>query len=122
MIVTLLVALCSAVVTFLMSLVMWRVGVKYKLYPKIRERDVHTTPTPRLGGIAMFFGVVLGPVLFGALSGAVGSCGGVVPVPAGWQRAGSWSSQATTRKRSWAWRLTVSTRSRRLLPGMSTTM
>jgi UDP-GlcNAc:undecaprenyl-phosphate/decaprenyl-phosphate GlcNAc-1-phosphate transferase len=57
-IVTLLVALCSAVVTFLMSLVMWRVGVKYKLYPKIRERDVHTTPTPRLGGIAMFCGVL----------------------------------------------------------------
>ncbi|MCU1475044.1 MraY family glycosyltransferase [Amnibacterium sp.] len=58
MIVTLLVALCAAVVTFLMSLVMWRVGVKYKLYPKIRERDVHTTPTPRLGGIAMFCGVL----------------------------------------------------------------
>ncbi len=58
MIVTLLVALCSAVVTFLMSLVMWRVGVRYKLYPKIRERDVHTTPTPRLGGIAMFAGVL----------------------------------------------------------------
>jgi UDP-GlcNAc:undecaprenyl-phosphate GlcNAc-1-phosphate transferase len=57
-IVTLLVALCSAVVTFLMSLVMWRVGVKYKLYPKIRDRDVHTTPTPRLGGIAMFCGVL----------------------------------------------------------------
>lgn len=58
MIVTLLVALSAAVVTFLMSLVMWRVGVKYKLYPKIRDRDVHTTPTPRLGGIAMFCGVL----------------------------------------------------------------
>ena len=44
MIVTLLVALCAAVVTFLMSLVMWRVGVKYKLYPKIRERDVLPLP------------------------------------------------------------------------------
>ncbi|HEY8318093.1 MAG TPA: MraY family glycosyltransferase [Amnibacterium sp.] len=41
-----------------MSLVMWRVGVKYRLYPKIRERDVHTTPTPRLGGVAMFTGVL----------------------------------------------------------------
>ena len=30
--------------------------------------------------------------------------------------------QATRRKRSWAWRLTVSTRSRRLSPGISTTM
>jgi UDP-GlcNAc:undecaprenyl-phosphate GlcNAc-1-phosphate transferase len=62
-IVTLLVALSSAVVTFLMSLVMWRVGVKYKLYPKIRERDVHTTPTPRLGGIAMFCGVLAAMLL-----------------------------------------------------------
>src|SRR6478735_9383730 len=26
--------------------------------PRIRERDVHKTPTPRLGGIAMFLGVV----------------------------------------------------------------
>jgi UDP-GlcNAc:undecaprenyl-phosphate GlcNAc-1-phosphate transferase len=57
-IVTLLVALCSAVVTFLMSLVMWRVGVRYRLYPRIRERDVHTTPTPRLGGIAMYLGIL----------------------------------------------------------------
>jgi UDP-GlcNAc:undecaprenyl-phosphate GlcNAc-1-phosphate transferase len=35
-----------------------RLSRKYRLYPKIRERDVHTTPTPRLGGLAMFFGVV----------------------------------------------------------------
>jgi UDP-GlcNAc:undecaprenyl-phosphate GlcNAc-1-phosphate transferase len=58
-IVTLLVALCSAVVTFVMSIVMWRVGMRYRLYPKIRERDVHTTPTPRLGGIAMYLGVLV---------------------------------------------------------------
>ncbi|MDH2445098.1 MraY family glycosyltransferase [Amnibacterium sp. CER49] len=63
MIVTLLVALCAAVVTFLMSIVMWRVGVKYRLYPKIRARDVHTTPTPRLGGIAMYLGVLAGLLL-----------------------------------------------------------
>ena len=33
-----------------MSLVMWRVGIRYKLYPEIRERDVHTpahAPTRR---------------------------------------------------------------------------
>ncbi|KRA22344.1 UDP-N-acetylmuramyl pentapeptide phosphotransferase [Microbacterium sp. Root61] len=35
----------------------WRLSLKYKLYPGIRERDVHTTPTPRLGGVAMFLGV-----------------------------------------------------------------
>ena len=58
MIVTLLVALSGAVVSFLMSIVMWRVGIRYKLHPEIRERDVHTRPTPRLGGIAMYTGLL----------------------------------------------------------------
>ncbi|GAA4738221.1 MraY family glycosyltransferase [Amnibacterium soli] len=58
MIVTLLVALVAAVVSFLMSVVMWRVGIRYKLYPEIRARDVHTRPTPRLGGIAMYCGLL----------------------------------------------------------------
>jgi UDP-GlcNAc:undecaprenyl-phosphate/decaprenyl-phosphate GlcNAc-1-phosphate transferase len=57
-IVTLLVALAGAVVSFLMSIVMWRVGIRYKLYPEIRARDVHTRPTPRLGGIAMYTGLL----------------------------------------------------------------
>ena len=48
--------LVAAVVTFVLSLVIWRLGMRYRLYPKIRERDVHTRPTPRLGGIAMFIG------------------------------------------------------------------
>ncbi|MGN6445693.1 MraY family glycosyltransferase [Amnibacterium sp.] len=58
MIVTLLVALSGAVVSFLMSIVMWRVGIRYRLYPEIRDRDVHTRPTPRLGGIAMYTGLL----------------------------------------------------------------
>ncbi|WP_375389058.1 MraY family glycosyltransferase [uncultured Amnibacterium sp.] len=58
MIVTLLVALCGAVVSFLMSIVMWRVGIRFKLHPEIRDRDVHTRPTPRLGGIAMYTGLL----------------------------------------------------------------
>jgi UDP-GlcNAc:undecaprenyl-phosphate GlcNAc-1-phosphate transferase len=57
-IVTLLVALVGAVVSFLMSIVMWRVGIRYKLHPAIRERDVHTRPTPRLGGVAMYTGLL----------------------------------------------------------------
>lgn len=48
----------SAVVTFLLSMVIARLGMKYRLYPAIRERDVHTRPTPRLGGVAMFIGIV----------------------------------------------------------------
>ena len=36
---------------------MWRVALRYRIPPPIRERDVHTRPTPRLGGIAMFLAV-----------------------------------------------------------------
>ncbi len=50
--------LFTATVTFVLAWVVWRLSLKYKLYPGIRERDVHSTPTPRLGGIAMFLGVV----------------------------------------------------------------
>jgi UDP-GlcNAc:undecaprenyl-phosphate/decaprenyl-phosphate GlcNAc-1-phosphate transferase len=52
-------ALISALVTFGMSLVVYRLSLKYRLYPKIRARDVHTRPTPRLGGIAMFVGILV---------------------------------------------------------------
>ncbi|WP_423917730.1 MraY family glycosyltransferase [Frigoribacterium sp. 2-23] len=49
----------SAVVSFVLSVVVWRLGLRYRLYPKIRDRDVHSTPTPRLGGIAMWAGIVV---------------------------------------------------------------
>ncbi len=50
--------LFTAAVTLALSWAVWRLSLKFKLYPGIRERDVHKTPTPRLGGVAMFFGVV----------------------------------------------------------------
>ena len=59
MLMLILMVAISAIVTFALSGVVLRVGLKYELYPKIRDRDVHTRPTPRLGGIAMFCGVVL---------------------------------------------------------------
>ncbi len=46
----------SAVVTFLLAWATWRVGMRFRLYPPIRDRDVHSRPTPRLGGVAMFLG------------------------------------------------------------------
>lgn len=52
-------ALLAALVTFGGSIIVWKLSLKYRLYPKIRERDVHTRPTPRLGGIAMFVGIVV---------------------------------------------------------------
>ena len=54
-----LLALVSAIVTFVLSIVVYKLSHKYRLYPKIRERDVHTRPTPRLGGIAMFLGILV---------------------------------------------------------------
>ncbi|MDL9980482.1 MraY family glycosyltransferase [Microbacterium sp. ASV49] len=50
--------LFTAAVTLCLGWAVWRLSLKFKLYPGIRERDVHKTPTPRLGGIAMFLGVV----------------------------------------------------------------
>jgi len=54
-----LVAGVAAVVTFALALLIWKLSTRYRLYPKIRARDVHTRPTPRLGGVAMFVGVLV---------------------------------------------------------------
>ncbi|MCU1412667.1 MAG: undecaprenyl-phosphate alpha-N-acetylglucosaminyl 1-phosphate transferase [Microbacteriaceae bacterium] len=51
--------LLSAGITFGLSHLIARLGMRYRLYPQIRARDVHKRPTPRLGGIAMFFGIVI---------------------------------------------------------------
>ncbi|WEK13923.1 MAG: MraY family glycosyltransferase [Candidatus Microbacterium phytovorans] len=48
----------TGALTFVLTWVVWRVSMRYKLYPGIRERDVHKNPTPRLGGVAMFLGVL----------------------------------------------------------------
>ena len=61
-----LVALISAVVTFALTWVTLKISHRYKLYPQIRARDVHTKPTPRLGGVAMFFGFVVALAAAGA--------------------------------------------------------
>jgi UDP-GlcNAc:undecaprenyl-phosphate/decaprenyl-phosphate GlcNAc-1-phosphate transferase len=54
-----LVAIVSGVVSFTGSWLIWRLSHRFRLYPKIRARDVHTRPTPRLGGIAMFLGILV---------------------------------------------------------------
>jgi UDP-GlcNAc:undecaprenyl-phosphate GlcNAc-1-phosphate transferase len=55
----LLVALIAGLVSFGASWAVLRLGHRFKLYPGIRERDVHTSPTPRLGGIAIVIGIVV---------------------------------------------------------------
>jgi UDP-GlcNAc:undecaprenyl-phosphate GlcNAc-1-phosphate transferase len=69
----LLAGVISAVVSFGGSWLVWKLGLRYKWYPKVRERDVHRTPTPRLGGIAMYVGVIVSLLcawfLFPAIAG-----------------------------------------------------
>ena len=55
----LLVTGVAAVVSFGGSWVIWKLSHRYRLYPKIRARDVHTRPTPRLGGVAIFAAVLV---------------------------------------------------------------
>lgn len=56
----------AAAVTFVATWLTLRISHKYKLYPQIRSRDVHTRPTPRLGGVAMFIGFVAAISVAGA--------------------------------------------------------
>ncbi|SEC05106.1 UDP-GlcNAc:undecaprenyl-phosphate GlcNAc-1-phosphate transferase [Paramicrobacterium humi] len=53
-----LIALAAMIITWVLSWGVYRFALRFKLYPPIRERDMHSRPTPRLGGLAMFLGVV----------------------------------------------------------------
>ena len=55
-----LVALITALVTYLSTWSVRFIAKKYNIHPAIRERDVHKTPIPRIGGLAMFAGLVVG--------------------------------------------------------------
>lgn len=53
----LLVLLVAAAVTYLLTPVVRRFAVRVGAVAEPRERDVHETPTPRMGGLAMYAGV-----------------------------------------------------------------
>ncbi|MCC8929825.1 undecaprenyl/decaprenyl-phosphate alpha-N-acetylglucosaminyl 1-phosphate transferase [Rhodococcus sp. BGS-1C] len=55
----LLVFLTAAVVTFLATGGVRVLAIKFGAVAAPRERDVHTTPTPRLGGTGMFLGMLI---------------------------------------------------------------
>jgi UDP-GlcNAc:undecaprenyl-phosphate GlcNAc-1-phosphate transferase len=72
-----LAALVAAVVTYLTTPVVRRCAVAWGAVAAVRERDVHSVPTPRLGGVAMFLGLSAGllvarhtPVLHDVLRGS----------------------------------------------------
>lgn len=63
----LLVAAIAALVTAVASFGVLALSRRLRLTPELRERDVHTAPTPRLGGVAMYLGLlaaVVGASLF----------------------------------------------------------
>lgn len=59
----LLVGLLTAVVTFLLTGLVRRLALRTGAVAKPRERDVHLTPIPRLGGLAMYGGILGGVLL-----------------------------------------------------------
>lgn len=52
----LLTLLVAATVTYLLTGAVRAGAIRFGAMTELRERDVHTTPTPRLGGVAMFAG------------------------------------------------------------------
>lgn len=63
----LLMMLIAAAVTFVGTWATLKISHRFKLYPQIRARDVHTRPTPRLGGVAMYFGFLVTLPIAGSL-------------------------------------------------------
>lgn len=55
----LLIMAVAAVVTFVSTALTLRLSKRHAIMPEIRERDVHTSPTPRIGGLAMLVGLLV---------------------------------------------------------------
>lgn len=53
------VLLMAAVVTYLTTGAARRLARRIGAITPVRERDVHTVPIPRLGGVAMYFGIAV---------------------------------------------------------------
>jgi UDP-GlcNAc:undecaprenyl-phosphate/decaprenyl-phosphate GlcNAc-1-phosphate transferase len=63
----LLVGLSAAVVTFLLTGLVRRFALRVGAIAVPRGRDVHTVPVPRLGGVAMYIGMLAGVFVAGQL-------------------------------------------------------
>ncbi|MFI6319918.1 glycosyltransferase family 4 protein [Nonomuraea sp. NPDC050556] len=61
-------ALIAAAATYLLVPLVRRFAIRIGAMPEVRDRDVHTTPTPRLGGLAMYGGLVAGLLVAGKLA------------------------------------------------------
>jgi UDP-GlcNAc:undecaprenyl-phosphate/decaprenyl-phosphate GlcNAc-1-phosphate transferase len=63
-----LVLLITAAVTFLLTPLVRRVAIAARAIHAPRDRDTHTTPTPLLGGLAMYGGLVAGLIVASRLT------------------------------------------------------
>ena len=63
-----LVLLVTAAVTYLLTPLVRRVAIATRAIHEPRARDTHTEPTPLLGGLAMYGGLVAGLLLASRLS------------------------------------------------------
>ena len=50
--------LTGAIVTYLLVPLVRKFAIRFKAMTPVRDRDVHAIPTPRMGGLAMFFGML----------------------------------------------------------------
>ena len=53
----------AAAVTYLLTPLARELAKKWKVMAPVRDRDVHDTPTPLLGGLAMVGGLLAGGIL-----------------------------------------------------------
>lgn len=63
MIAFLFITLIAVISCYILTRLVLRFSLKHKLYPEVRERDVHRVPTPRIGGVAIFLAVILSLVV-----------------------------------------------------------
>jgi UDP-GlcNAc:undecaprenyl-phosphate GlcNAc-1-phosphate transferase len=63
-----LVVAAALSVSFLVAFALWKLGVRYRWHREIRPRDVHKEPTPRLGGIAVFAGILVATAIASQVS------------------------------------------------------
>ncbi|MER7206711.1 MraY family glycosyltransferase [Streptosporangium sp. NPDC000239] len=71
----LLMALVAAAATYLLVPLVRVFAIRIGAMPEVRDRDVHTVPTPRLGGLAMYGGLVAGLLIASSLPYAGGKLG-----------------------------------------------
>ena len=96
------VLLTAALVTFLTTPVVRMLAVRFRMMAAPRERDVHSIPTPRGGGVAMYLGVATAVLVATRLPAlqrtfddsqtyAVLVAGGLICPSACWTTSGAWT-------------------------------